>query len=78
MFTKNNFNTLQCTDIQLKYIVQLRNIELSKRLFTKEEDDIIISHLNGKTSNKIIAGVLICRTVSDIQKRWKYLKKNFL
>ena len=76
-FTKVNFNALKGTDIQLKYIVQIRFIKLSKRLLTKEEEDIIISHLNDKTSNKIIAGVLICRTVIDIQKRRKFLKKNF-
>lgn len=70
-------NKLNCTEQQLKNIIAIQNVELSKRFWTKEEDQIIINHINTKIKNKDLAKMLICRTVNDIKKRRNLLKKTF-
>lgn len=75
VITEINIKFLQCTESQLKNIIQLRTIELSKRLFTLEEDKFILQHVSDKTKNKDIANYLICRTTNDVKKRRNALKK---
>lgn len=68
---------LQCTELPLKNIIQIRIIELSKSSFTPEEDNFIIQHVSDKMKNKDIANCLICRTINDVKKRRNALKKIF-
>lgn len=75
VITEINIKFLQCTESQLKNIIQLRTIELSKRSFTLEEDKFILQHVSDKTKNKDIANYLICRTTNDVKKRRNALKK---
>lgn len=67
----------KCTEKQLKRILEIQKIELSKRNWSQEEDKIIIDHLSTTIKNKDLAKMLICRTVNDIKKRRALLKKQF-
>lgn len=73
--TQETANQFKCTFDQLKMISEERTIELSKRLWSLEEDTIIMQHLSDTFKNKDVSNMLICRTVDDVKKRRKFLRK---
>ena len=55
VFADKNIEFLECTELQLKNIIQIRIIELSKRAFTPDEDRSILQHISDKMKNKQIS-----------------------
>lgn len=76
-FPEDTCQKLNCTEQQLKNIIEIQKVELSKRNWTKEEDQIIINHISTSIKNKDLEKMLICRTVNDIKKRRTLIKKQF-
>ena len=75
IFSQENYDRFKCTEEQLKIIVNIQIIELSKREFTYEEDKIIISYISTTIKNKDLVQFFVCRTANDIKKRRTALKK---
>ena len=75
IFSQENYDRFKCTEEQLKIIVNIQIIELSKREFTYEEDKIIISYISTTIKNKDLVQFFLSRTANDIKKRRTALKK---
>ena len=75
IFTTENYERFQCNEEQLKNIVDIQIIELSKRDWSEEENRILISYISSTIKNKDLAHLFICRTINDIKKRRTELKK---